>query len=230
MFKTEANMLDPVFDWMQSLNLSIKLEFITPWGMCDLVGMSFRKGSVARRRKLGQARAVTSMTRAALLHYIPDVNTHRSVTMEKLTKECAPIIPSRTIIQEAEKLIADGFVRLSKGKRLQKLNGWMPLHKRLIAVELKLNRVEEAMCQAANNLGFADESYVALPEDLAKRIVGKPDRRDRFLKSGVGILGVTRASCKILMRSRLSQSEPDPVVQFYCIEKFWQNALDAVEH
>ena len=68
MFKAEANMMKPVLQWMQSLNLAVKSEFITPWGMCDLVGVGFRKGNVKRRQKLRQTRAINSMRRAALLH------------------------------------------------------------------------------------------------------------------------------------------------------------------
>ncbi len=45
----------------------------------------------------------------------------------------------------------DGFIVRTDTQALQKINGWMPLQKRLVAVELKLSRVEEAISQAVNN-------------------------------------------------------------------------------
>ncbi len=230
MFKAEANMMKPVLQWMQSLNLAVKSEFITPWGMCDLVGVGFRKGNVKRRQKLRQTRAINSMRRAALLHRIPDAATHASITLQRLARECASIIPRDVVFQETQRLVTDRFIQRLSGDRLQRLNGWMPLHKRLMAVELKLKRVEEALWQARNNLAFANESYVALPEQLASRVADKPSRWEAFLNDGVGILAVTPSSCDILIRSQQPPSMLDNVVQFYCIEKFWRTHLKAVEH
>jgi hypothetical protein len=113
---------------------------------------------------------------------------------------------------------------------MQKLNGWMPLHKRLIAVELKLNRVEEAISQARNNLIFADSSYVWLPKKLALRVASRRIRESSFLESGVGLLAVASAECEILIPSRHCSAKPDPVIQFYCVEKFWRTYPKAVKH
>jgi hypothetical protein len=118
--------------------------------------------------------------------------------------------------------VADRFVLRLCGDRLQKLNGWMPPQKRLIAVELKVKRVREAMSQALNNFNFAAESYVALPEDLAIRVAAKPARWRSFLDGGVGLLGVTPRSCDIVIRSHRRSWFFDPAIQFYCIEKFWR--------
>lgn len=219
MFKSETCMVKPVVKWMESMDLTVKSEFITPWGICDLVGLSFKKTSVDDRRRLGQTQAVSSVTRAALLFRIPDDST---LTLQRLVRECAPTIPEETVVEHAERLIADGFVRRS-GDRLQRLNGWVPLHKRLIAVELKLSRVEEAMTQALNNLVFADKSYVGLPKDLAVRVAAKGSRWSVFLDNGVGVLAVSPRDCTIVAPSRNRSSVPDPVVQFCCVEKFWRS-------
>jgi len=220
MFKSETNMVKPVVQWMESLDLTVKSEFITPWGICDLVGLSFKKTSVSQRRGLKQTQAVSSLTRAALLFRIPE---DKAITLRRLVRECGPTIPEEIVIEHAQRLIADRFVRRS-GDRLQRLNGWVPLHKRLIAVELKLNRVEEAMSQARNNLIFADKSYVGLPEDLAVRVATKRKRWSTFLDNGVGLLSVAPRECTIVIPSRHRSSEPDRVVQFYCVEKFWRTS------
>lgn len=213
-------MARPVVRWMLSMDLQVKSEFITPWGMCDLVGLNFKKRSVTARLKLGQKQPVGSLTGSALLAQIPDAATGRSISLKRLTEECVPTISEEIVLEQTRRLVASGFVRM-RGDRMQKLNGWMPLHKQLIAVELKLNRVEEAISQARNNLIFADSSYVGLPKELALRVASRRIRESSFLESGVGLLAVASGECEILIPSRHS-AKPDPVIQFYCVEKFWR--------
>jgi hypothetical protein len=128
-------------------------------------------------------------------------------------------LSEEVVIEETQKLMDDKYVT-RKADRLQRVNGWMPLQKRFIAIELKLKRVGEAMLQAENNLGFADESYVGLPKRLANRIAAS-DRRDDFYKRGIGLLAVTPNSCETLICSRRI-SAGNPVFQFCCVEKFWR--------
>lgn len=210
-------MIGPVLKWMKSRNLNVKTEFVTPSGMCDLVGLTFKTRSVAKRLSYRQSRPIGSMSRAALLHQIPEL---RSITLDRLAKRCEPSISRELLQSEAERLVADRFIIRLSGERYRRINGWMPLQKRIIAVELKLKKVEEAMSQAQNNLTFADESYVALPERLAARVLAKCDRWFCYFESGVGVLSVSHRDCKIAHRSR--NSHPDPVLQFYCAEKFWR--------
>jgi hypothetical protein len=101
----------------------------------------------------------------------------------------------------------------------------MPLHKQLVAIELKLHRIEEAMSQAWNNLSFAEKSYVALPSDVAIKVKSRQSRWSPFIRSGVGVLSVTAKSCEVVIPSKRCLSyEPDPVLQFYCVEKFWRTS------
>lgn len=221
MFSYEANMVNPVIQWMESRRLIIKSEFITPWGMCDLVGLEFRKRHVAERLRLRQSQPVSSLTSASLLLSIPE---HRTMTFQKLSRMCSPIISDEVFSAEMHRLVRDRFVCYAGG-RLQRLNGWMPLHKQLIAIELKLSRVEEAMAQAWNNLSFAEKSYVALPRDVAIRVKSRQLRWSPFIKSGVGVLSVTAKSCDVVIPSKRCPSyKPDPVLQFYCVEKFWRTS------
>jgi hypothetical protein len=96
----------------------------------------------------------------------------------------------------------------------------MPLHNRLVAVELKLTRIKEAFQQANRNLGFADESYVAFPMPLALRL---PDMNQLcgYFECGVGLLGVTKRTCKVLVPARVTKKPCDSAVQMYCVDKFW---------
>ena len=214
-------MWESVAQWMQALKLAVKSEFILPWGSCDLVGLSFNKRNVTHRLKLGQNRPISSVIRAALLLRIPDVGTCKSITIRHLNDEYSPAVSPEEVREHTHRLIEDGFVIQRPGDRLQKLNGWMPLQKRLIAVELKLNRVIEALSQAKNNFGFATESYVALPQDVALRVIKNVSKRNDFTESGVGLLAVTRSSCDVVIRSS-KKTSADNFLQLYCVEKFWR--------
>lgn len=225
MFTRESDMAAPVADWMKSGGMNVKTEFVTPWGICDLVGLTFDLDKVAHRLRLGQTRAISSITRAALLLQIPDAEKRKSTTLDKLVCQFSPSIPEEVVSEQIDRLIADRFVILSSRGRLQKLNGWMPLQERLVAVELKLSRVDEAMRQALNNLGFAGESYVGLPAEVAQRVASKASRWSRFFNAGVGLISVTQHNCEVLVRARKTQKWTDQAVQLYCVEKFWRTRV-----
>ena len=180
MFAYETEMVSPATKWLESLGLMVKAEFGAPWGLCDLVGVSMQGKRVAKRLRLRQTKPVASPTRAAILLRIPDVEAPKCITLGKLVRDCAPAIPEDVVLRETRRLIADRYVVQSSRQRLQKLNGWMPLQKKLVALELKLSRVEEAMMQAVSNLGFADESYVGLPGQLARRVLSGKQRTPTF--------------------------------------------------
>lgn len=225
MFARESDMAAAAGRWLKAAGMVIKPEFITPWGVCDLVGLRFNKDHVDRRLSLRQTKAVSSITRAVLLLQIPDVETKKSTTLDKLVRQCAPSIPDEVVSEETARLIADRFVVSSARGRLQKVNGWMPLQDRLVAVELKLSRVDEAMHQAVNNLGFVEESYVGLPAEVAKRVAANASRWAIFFDAGVGLLSVTQRGCEVLVPSHNCRPQTDTAIQLYCVEKFWRTRI-----
>jgi hypothetical protein len=221
MFARESEMTASVARWMKASGMVAKPEFVTPWGICDFVGVRLNPKKVACRLEHKQVRSVSSITRAVLLLQIPDFKTGDSITLEKLARNCEPSIPEETVRRETSRLIGDRFVVCSSRKRLQKVNGWIPLQDRIVAVELKLSRIDEAMHQAANNLGFAEESYVALPADVARRVVSSASRCSKFSDAGVGLLSVARHRCEVLLSAPKTKNWMDTAIQLYCVEKFW---------
>ncbi len=222
MFERESEMAGPVARWMRSRGMTAKSEFVTPWGVCDFVGLRFNPEKVARRLQQRQVRAISSIIRAVLLLEIPDVQTKKSVTLDRLVRKYAAAISEEVVRGETSRLIADRFVTCSS-RRLQKVNGWMPLQDRIVAVELKLSRIDEAMHQAANNLGFADESYVALPSDVARRVMSNASRWSEFFDLGIGLLSVAQSRSQVLRPAKKTGNWTDAAIQLYCVEKFWSN-------
>ena len=221
MFARESEMTASVARWLIANGMTAKSEFVTPWGICDFVGVRLNPKKVACRLKHKQVRSVSSITRAVLLLQIPNFGTGESITLERLVRSCGPSISGETVRRETSRLIDDRFVVCSSRKGLQKVNGWIPLQDRIVAVELKLSRIDEAMRQAANNLGFAEESYVALPADVARRAVSSASRWSKFSDAGVGLLSVARHRCEVLLPAAKPKKWMDTAIQLYCVEKFW---------
>ncbi len=225
MFARESEMAASASGWLTARGLVVKSEFVSPWGICDFVGVRFNETNVAHRLSYRQTKRVASITRAALLLEVPDVETGHSISLKRMVRNCAPAIPEEIVIKEVQHLEADGFVRRGPRGQLQKLNGWVPLQESVVAVELKLARIDEAMHQARQNLGFADESYVGLPSDVARRVAATSTRWSEFFDDGVGLLSVGKSRCTVLIQARKSPDRTDEAIQLYCVDKFWSGRV-----
>ncbi|WP_197451892.1 hypothetical protein [Rosistilla carotiformis] len=202
----------------------MKEEFVSPWGICDFAGIQFNLKHVQHRLGLRQKKAVTSITRAALLLQVPDVEDRRSISVDCLAKKFSTALTRECLERDIARLQADGFLVRTKRGTLQKRNGWMPLQDRIVAVEAKLARVEEALQQARANLGFAAESYVALPIQLARRVAADPSQWEKYFDLGIGLIGVASTRCELFIDADINSHCHDPAVRLYCAEKFWNEA------
>ena len=213
-------MTKKVEDWLINQGLQVKREYPTPWGICDLVGCSLNKTKIRKRLKLGQRKPIGSQFRILLLSYIPDIDQKLVVSFSDLYRHFAIFLDESYLEKEISRLIKDKFVQEARTGFFQKLNGWVPLHKRIIAIELKLARISEVLSQAQSNLEFADESYVGLPINKAKELFAKRKER-RLIEEGIGILGINQGEVRVLLRSRC-RDESDRILNMHCAERFWR--------
>lgn len=220
-FVLERDMSPSVCRWLKRQGLLVKDEFVLPWGICDFVALSFNRARLQKRLELGQSRPIGPLHRIELLQNIPYKESGVSVSLRRLRQQAHGLPPAVTIESELQRLIDDGFVVQHKKGIFQKLNGWAPLHSRIIAVEVKLSRISQVLAQAASHRAFASESYVAMPADIAKR-VAKSSRSSEFNASGVGILAVTDQTCSVVLPSSTSGIEVSSVLQMHCVERFWR--------
>lgn len=221
LFKLERQMAPLVCEWMQKAGLAIKSEFSLPWGVCDFVGVSLNLAHVRRRIALKQIKPIGPIRRIELLQQIPDQESGLAIALADLESASTSGTDSPSISTDLEKLVRDHFVARNSSGHLQKRNGWMPLQKRIVAVELKLARISEAICQAAANKAFSTESYVALPWPLAHRYGNRP-RASEFLNAGVGILAVAEHGCRVTLRPSAQGIDMNPILQVHCVERFWR--------
>lgn len=222
MFDFESQMTKPADMWLRSQDMMTKREFATPWGICDLVGCSLNKIKIKRRLKYGQTKSIGSQLRVMILSLIPDIDKEKSTTHRELRNHFDEYFDHNRIDLEIDRLIKGRFVVGTPWGTLQKQNGWMPLQKNILSLELKLTRVNEALHQAINNLEFADESYVGLPMQTAIQVV-QSEKKTKFSRCGIGILGISPKECKVLLRPDRTKAKPNEIIQAHCVERFWDN-------
>ena len=221
LFEYESQMIIPAEQWLKSEGLITKKEFSTPWGICDLVGCSLDREKVRERLALGQRKPIGSQIRIIILSYIPDKKDHDSITFEDLQQKFASFIDEAKIALEVDRLVKDKFVQITSCGEFQKINGWTPLHNRIVALELKLNRLSEVLNQAINNLELANESYVGLPLENAQRLI-ESKKKLEFSERGIGIVGINPEKCEVLLDPHSSQLNKNQIIQMHCVERFWR--------
>jgi hypothetical protein len=214
-------MAPPIRRWLRQQGLHFKQEFLVPWGVCDFVGLSFNPQNVEKRLALRQLQPIGPLHRLQILALIPDQESGGEISDRELKMRLEGCAHDGAFESELRSLLARRFIIQTKTGSFQKLNGWIPLHNRLVAVELKLSRISEGIAQAICHLGFANESYLALPAQLAEKIVESP-RVYQFHQKGVGILAVTRKGCRLVLRPSRVHALSDANLQMHCVERFWR--------
>jgi hypothetical protein len=220
-FCLEQEMSRPVSRWLRSQNLITKPEFRTPWGICDFVAMEFNPANTASRIALGQKQPIGTPLRVAVLDAIPENGD--GITLSALHRRCTDLLSVTQLERELAALQKGRFIVCPVEGHFKKVNGWAPLHNRIVAIELKLARIEEALSQARSHLAFATESYVAFPAGVAERVVESP-RIDDFRTSGVGLIAVGRSRCKVLLQSK-NVHHADRILQMHFTERFWRTSV-----
>ncbi len=223
MFKLESEMKEPVQRWLLAQGLQTKSEFQNPWGICDLVGCAFDEDRTRHRLAQKQGKPVGPPFRVQLLLRIPDQDTGRSVSVKRIHQGYSELFDYNEVCGEIDELVARRFVVRTKRGNLQKVNGWMPLQTDLVAVELKMGRINEVISQARNNRQLTPNSYMALP--LGKALNVASTKREVVTEAGVGLLAVTKANCEVLISPSKSRKQVNQVAECHCVERFWQSYL-----
>jgi hypothetical protein len=221
-FQLEKQMTPFVDRWLSASGFCVKHEMVFGWGVCDLVGVRFSPRQVQKRLKFGQHESVGSFRRLLVLMAVPDIRSHRSTCPSRIVDRFAGSLTNEEVCEHLEGLVRARFVVQTAVGNFQKLNGWMPLEKRLVAVELKLDRVSEALDQAIANQRVAADSFVAMPLQTALNMT-RGRRSDEFVRRGIGLVGVSRRGCDVLISTRPKQvSGVDIAVRTHCVERFWR--------
>jgi hypothetical protein len=214
-FEREADMAPIVASWLRGRGFQVALEFQTDQGIADMVACSWSARNVrARLSSQGQLR-VSSRLALSIWLAIP---TDETVALDALIALHNDVCDRSQVEQELFWLERRGLVA-HKSDRYCRPIPWWPLHRQLVAIELKLSRIRDAVHQAGRYLEFADCSYVALPWNTAH--AAACDRRARLLEErGLGLLAVGPRRARPLIPPRQTESGIlNPVSQSHVVER-----------
>ena len=92
---------------------------------------------------------------------------------------------------------------------------WMPLYEKVVAVEMKLSKMAKVLFQAQMHYREVTESWVAMPEPFASRIVAK------CREPGIGVLAVGE-TCDVLLPARVHDPDSPSWNHHRIAETFWR--------
>jgi hypothetical protein len=223
----EAHLAGTVLRWLCEQGLLVQMEeFVTPWGVADLLGIRFNVDRVQARVAAGHLDPVSDAHAMQLLLSLPTGG--KSKRISDVARKFVPLFGSALFERAVRNLIRKRFV-VPKGALLVRRTEWMPFHEQLVAVELKLRRVDEALAQARRHKAITAESYVGMPAVIAER-VAFTERRSEFEDAGVGLLSVQDGICKVLIPPDLSAKTLIEAQELCAAEACWRKVLKTVQH
>jgi hypothetical protein len=219
----ERWMTDAACRWAEAEGLQCLLEYRTPWGVCDIAGVEIDRGKLNMRARSGQLRELGPLRRVAVFEAF---SSGDSLGMSVSDVAALTGNPLASVERDLKFLQAGKFITECKPGKFVRRTPWAPLHKRIVAIELKAQSLSNVVAQAKANMSFATESYVGLPLATAAKLYGS-DRRSPLVEAGLGLLGTRHHGAEVLLKpSPSARFHFDRVVQTHCTE---QSALRLVE-
>jgi len=226
-FEHEGQMKPILRAWLERQGLAVKEEFPSHVGIADVVGCHIRPEAVAARIRSKQRGVIGPLLRVHIWEHIPNETERRGASLANLCDLFAGVITEGDLQREVACLEARSFVRRTRTGTLRKLNGWHPMHSRLVAVELKLKDWRGACRQAVRYLAYADEAYVALPERTAAAAFDALGCRG-LARMRVGLIAVAHGSAPVVLaqsRGRRKATRAQRAPQTHAVERFCRDAI-----
>lgn len=222
-FRAESELVRPVTRWLRRRGLLVREEFHTQVGICDLVGFQLDQERLKQRLVLGQKRPLGPRLRVHLWLLLPDTDAGSSLSLDELAKHYSGLCSEEEIAHSLDQLVAGGLAVRLKPNHYSKSSAWYPLHKEIVAVELKLSRLVEAIAQARRYLGFATSSYVAAPADRARAWL-EHRGQEYFRAESVGLLAVRPSRVETLVQCPAPPADlQNEVACAHAVERFFSS-------
>ena len=153
-------------------------------GVVDLLAVDFDDEVLLRRVRAGLGPVELPLRIEVLSHLRAD----RFLSLERLSRRVGsnPRALTRSTLGPLAEM---GAIKL-EAKRARATGVWIPVAKRLTAVELKLSKWRDAARQADNAAWAVDRSWVVLD---ARRARAAASNRDYFAELGIGLAVVDSA-------------------------------------
>jgi hypothetical protein len=136
----EAHLAGTVLRWLSGQGLLVQMEeFVTPWGVADVLGIRFNIDRVQARIAARHLDPVLDTYAVQLLLSLPVDG--RAKRISDVARKFEPLLGSDLFESAVRSLVRKRFV-VQEGASLARRTNWMPYHEQLIAVELKLRRID----------------------------------------------------------------------------------------
>lgn len=177
-------------------NAAIFIEPQIDTGYPDIVVLEYYASNLP---KPNTARKRITTTDLKILHHI---HCKKRITLQELCGQLAYTLEE--VSRSIDRLDNANLVHLSKNKlsvRNQALSKYCPI-KRIIAIEAKLDKWNEAIVQAEHNIWFATDSYVLLNKERCSSLM-----LNRCKGKGIGVI-LANENMRIVSKSA---TRPFPV-------------------
>lgn len=227
--RLETQLESSVWKWLRELSDVAVDQFQTPWGIADLFAVKCDLDRVLMRRDMRQITSSTNDQDIMVLLAIPERASGERTDERRLAKKFAYLLGDGKVRSIIAALKRRRYILVDADGAITRNTPWLPYHNKMWAVELKLQRVDEALVQAKRHLKITPFSYVGLPPLIAERTASSSKAED-FREAGVGLLSISATECLPLIEPVGNQACVDPVYAIAAAERWWGTYLKTVQH
>lgn len=222
----EAHLTGATLRWLGEQGIVQIPQFVLPWGVVDVVGI---KPNLERLQARLAAKQTEALLESHAIEVLLSIPKRKKIRIEDLRQTFEPTLGPNLFARAIKSLIKKHFAKQNEDT-LTRCTDWMPYHELLIAVELKLKRIDEALAQAKRHKAITPASYVGMPGLIAERILKSERKRAEFQEAGIGLLSIENHVCTVQIKpsnSRKSIIEPQEIC---AAESCLHALLKAVQH
>ncbi len=227
--RLESELESSAWRWLRGFaDISVD-QFQTPWGIADLFAVKCDFDRVLMRRDMGQNVASTNDQDVMVLLAIPELTSEERTDERRLAKKFSYLLGETKVRSIIAALRRRKLIKVDADGAICRNTPWLPFHKQMWAIELKLQRVDEALAQARRHLKITPYSYVGLPPQIAERTAISA-KAEEFRESGVGLLSISATECSALIEPAGKNTCVDPVYAVAAAERCWGTYLKTIKH
>lgn len=218
MRQLECHMIEPIRCLMyRDMNLDVvDQEFSAGYGIADLIGAALCRTSCQERKKLGIEKA---FDRRLLVDVLMVLRVGKRISLTYILNKVA--ISESTLRQKIIPVLAKfGLITKDSNDYIRVLLQPPNPVKRIVAIEVKQTKWKEAILQARRYTFFANQTYVAVWNDIV-RLVDK----SMLYRHRLGLIGVEKNTAEILIEAPLRNPREVRMNRF-CAEYLYGQVLN----
>lgn len=194
-------------------------EFVTPWGIADLVLLNFKLKEINIRFEENLTAPIIRRLGALVMS---NLKYNRHTSIDKLSIACAKK-PSYLKSSVLNFLLDKNYIFEPQKNYYIKNSKYTDITSDITAIEFKKNDYKKAIYQAQRYKLFADKIFVALPEEKINTAFAN---LDLFRDKEIGLMSVNRNSAKKVFSAK--KNKPlSRATRILCEEKGFQSLLES---